>query len=133
MPRGCLRPAGKEGIDKRLVDPRLRWFTVIGRGELPRREKERVADSQHRHRRGPVDGSDSTTDGDRGYFIGHIPRDFGPVMDLVESDVVSVCDTEGASRSYTVVDIFDVKVGTCWREIEECVGGYGESVVLQAC
>ena len=78
-------------------------------------------------------GSDSTTDGDWGYFIGHNPGDFAPVMDLVEGDIVSVCDTDAAARDYTVVDIFDVKVGTYWHEIEERVSGYGESIILQAC
>ena len=78
-------------------------------------------------------GADATDDDSWGYFIGHNPGDFAPVMDLVEGDTVAVCDSDAKAREYTVVDIFDVAEGTYWHEIEQRVSGYGESVILQAC
>lgn len=78
-------------------------------------------------------GSDSTTDGSWGYFIGHHPGDFAPVMDLRCGDVVSVCDSDNLRRDYTVFDVFDVTASTYFDEIERRVCCHGESVVLQTC
>lgn len=78
-------------------------------------------------------GSDSTTDGTWGYFIGHNPGDFWHVMDLANGDLVTVTDSAGASRTYHVVDTFTVPDTTYWEEIESRVSGYGESVILQTC
>lgn len=78
-------------------------------------------------------GSDSTTDGTWGYFIGHNPGPFWHVMDLTNGDAVTVTDRNGATRSYHVVDTFTVSDSTYWEEIENRVDGYGESVILQTC
>lgn len=53
-------------------------------------------------------GSDSTTDGSWGYFIGHNPGDFTCVMTLKNGDPVTVCDSDGNTRTYSVVDEFIV-------------------------
>lgn len=78
-------------------------------------------------------GSDSTTDGSWGYFIGHNPGPFWHVMDLTAGDAITVTDSAGASRTYHVVDVFTVPDSTYWEEIQSRVTGYGESVVLQTC
>ena len=78
-------------------------------------------------------GSDSTTDGTWGYFIGHNPGDFWHVMDLVNGDAVTVTDSAGASRTYHVVDTFTIPDSTYFEDIESRVTGYGESVILQTC
>ena len=78
-------------------------------------------------------GSDSTTDGTWGYFIGHNPGDFAPVMDLQGGDAVTVCDRDGNFRTYYVVDAFTVTTETYWSDIEARVTGYGESITLQCC
>lgn len=78
-------------------------------------------------------GSDSTTDGSWGYFIGHNPGPFTCVMTLKNGDPVTVCDGDGASRTYHVVDEFIVPDDTYWEDIESRVTEYGESVILQTC
>lgn len=78
-------------------------------------------------------GSDSTTDGSWGYFIGHNPGDFTCVMTLKNGDPVTVCDSDGNSRTYTVVDEFIVPDSTYWEDIQSRVTDYGESVILQTC
>lgn len=78
-------------------------------------------------------GSDSTDDGSWGYFIGHNPGDFTCVMTLKNGDPVTVCDSEGKSRTYHVVDEFIVPDDTYWEDIQTRVTGYGESVILQTC
>jgi Sortase family. len=78
-------------------------------------------------------GSDSTTDGSWGYFIGHNPGSFWHVMDLTSGDAVTITDRTGASRTYHVVDAFTVADSTYWEEIQDRVTGYGESVILQTC
>ena len=78
-------------------------------------------------------GSDSTTDGSWGYFIGHNPGDFTCVMALSTGDAVTVCDRDGNERTYRVIDTFDVPDTTYWEDISYKVDGYGESIVLQTC
>ncbi|MEC4176221.1 hypothetical protein VJ918_05720 [Adlercreutzia sp. R21] len=78
-------------------------------------------------------GSDSTTDGSWGYFIGHNPGSFTCVMTLKNGDPVTVCDGEGASRTYHVVDEFIVPDDTYWEDIRTRVTEYGESIILQTC
>ncbi|MCI8367627.1 MAG: sortase [Eggerthellaceae bacterium] len=78
-------------------------------------------------------GSDSTTDGSWGYFIGHNPGPFHAVMGLVKGDPVTICDRQGHTRTYHVVDTFRVTDDTYWETIEDKVTGYGESAILQTC
>lgn len=78
-------------------------------------------------------GSDSTVDGSWGYFIGHNPGSFTCVMTLKTGDPVTVCDSEGRTRTYHVVDGFTVPDTTYWEDIESRVTEYGESVILQTC
>lgn len=78
-------------------------------------------------------GSDSTTDGSWGYFIGHNPGDFTCVMTLKNGDPVTVCDSDGSTRTYSVVDEFIVPDGTYWEDIQSRVTDYGESIILQTC
>lgn len=78
-------------------------------------------------------GSDSTTDNSWGYFIGHNPGSFTCVMTLKNGDPVTVCDGEGNSLTYSVVDEFIVPDDTYWEDIRSRVTDYGESIVLQTC
>ena len=78
-------------------------------------------------------GSDSTTDGSWGYFIGHNPGPFCEVMGLEQGDLISICDRQGHQRAYQVVKAFRVTDDTCWEYIEDDVTGYGESAILQTC
>lgn len=78
-------------------------------------------------------GSDSTTDGSWGYFIGHNPGPFHGVMGLGQGAAVTVCDSAGNTRTYHVVDVFTVPDTTYWEDIEGRVTGHGESVILQTC
>ena len=78
-------------------------------------------------------GSDSTTDGSWGYFIGHNPGDFTCVMTLKNGDPVTVCDSDGSTRTYSVVDEFIVPDSTYWEDIQSRVTDYGESIILQTC
>ena len=78
-------------------------------------------------------GSDSTTDGSFGYFIGHNYTDFGAVADLENGSSVSVTDADGNSREYEVVDSFVVPRGTYWSEVSDRVTCYGESIAMQTC
>lgn len=78
-------------------------------------------------------GSDSTTDGSWGYFIGHNPGSFTCVMTLKNGDPVTVCDSNGDARTYYVVDEFVVPDDTYWEDIQSHVTGYGESIILQTC
>lgn len=79
------------------------------------------------------DGSDSTTDGTYGYFIGHNPGDFNCVMYLSAGDPVSVMDRNGASRTYHVAEVFEVSRTTKFGQIEARIKAYGECIVLQTC
>ena len=78
-------------------------------------------------------GSDSTTDGSWGYFIGHNPGSFTRVMTLKNGDPVTICDSDGNTRTYHVVDEFIVPDDTYWEDIESRVVQYGESVIVQTC
>lgn len=78
-------------------------------------------------------GSDSTTDGSYGYFIGHDSTDFGGVADMELGSEVAVTDGNGDSRTYQVVDSFVVPKGSYWSDISGRVTGYGESIVMQTC
>ena len=78
-------------------------------------------------------GSDSTTDGTWGYFIGHNPGPFTCVMSLKNGDPVTVCDGDGHMRTYHVVDEFVVPDTTYWEDIQSRVTTYGESIILQTC
>lgn len=78
-------------------------------------------------------GSDSTTDGTWGYFIGHNPGPFTCVMSLKNGDPVTVCDGDGNMRTYHVVDEFIVPDTTYWEDIQSRVTTYGESIILQTC
>lgn len=78
-------------------------------------------------------GSDSTTDGSWGYFIGHNPGPFCDVMGLEAGDSVTICDRWGHQRIYQVAKTFRVTDDTCWESIESEVTGYGESAILQTC
>lgn len=89
--------------------------------------------SAPKHGAGLWYGRDSTTDGELGYFIGHHPGDFYAVMELSEGDVVSVCDRDGDSQDYAVVDVFTVSDETYLEDILDRIGAYGESVCLQTC
>ena len=78
-------------------------------------------------------GSDSTTDGSWGYFIGHNPGVFDRLLVMGEGSPVTVVDRTGAGRTYTVVLVFDVPNSTTWEDIESSVTGHGESIILQTC
>lgn len=78
-------------------------------------------------------GSDSTTDGSWGYFVGHNPGSFAPVRRLAAGSQVAVCDSTGAARTYTVRTVFAVDASATWKTIASRVTGYGESVILQTC
>ncbi|MEC4295066.1 sortase domain-containing protein [Adlercreutzia shanghongiae] len=78
-------------------------------------------------------GSDSTVDGSWGYFIGHNPGDFTCVMTLKSGDPVTVCDSDGQTRTYHVVDGFTVPDDIYWEDIQSRVTNYGESIILQTC
>ena len=78
-------------------------------------------------------GSDSTTDGSWGYFVGHNPGSFACVMDLVQGNPVTVWDSKGNSRTYTVVSTFDVPDTTMWEDLQPQISTYGESVIMQTC
>ncbi len=78
-------------------------------------------------------GSDSTTDGGWGYFIGHHPGVFNCVMYLDEGDAITVCDADGNARTYTVFAVYDVSDDTTWNQISSEVTSHGESIALQTC
>ena len=78
-------------------------------------------------------GSDSTTDGSFGYFIGHNPGDFRCALTIQVGDPVIVYDSDGKARRYFAQDIFVVPNGSTWGQIEERVAFHGESAILQTC
>lgn len=78
-------------------------------------------------------GSDDVNDNSWGYFIGHNPGVFTPILDLKVGDTFAIKDFSGAAHTYTVVKEFDVNAGTTWKDIEADVTGYGESAILQTC
>lgn len=78
-------------------------------------------------------GSDAVEDGFLGYFIGHNPGDFTPVLSLTIGDPITVYDRFGDERIYYVVDTFIVPNTSRFIDIEERLYGYGESIALQTC
>ena len=78
-------------------------------------------------------GSESTTDGDWGYFVGHHPGVFNCVMDLQNGDAVQVCDNCGNKRTYHVISIYDIPNYTSYEELAADVESHGESITLQTC
>lgn len=78
-------------------------------------------------------GSDAVDDGFLGYFIGHNPGDFTPVLSLTIGDPITVYDRFGDERTYHVVDTFIVPNTSRFIDIEERLFGYGESIALQTC
>lgn len=78
-------------------------------------------------------GTDSTTDGSWGYFVGHHPGVFNCVMDLQNGDAVQVCDGNGNTRTYHVISIYDIPDYTQWEQIAPDVESHGESITLQTC
>lgn len=53
-------------------------------------------------------GNGSTTDGAPTHFIGHNPGDFSGVMNLGVGSQITVTDSHGNSRTYTVYEVMDV-------------------------
>lgn len=78
-------------------------------------------------------GNDSVSDGELCYFMGHNPGDFSVVMNLKIDSKVTVCDRNGNTKTYSVVDVFDVSRESHWSDIANRVEGYGESIALQTC
>lgn len=78
-------------------------------------------------------GSDDTSDGTWGYFIGHNPGLFSGMLNLVYKSPVTVWDSNGHARTYHISTIFDVPSGTTLSEIEDDISNYGESIILQTC
>lgn len=78
-------------------------------------------------------GSDAVDDGFLGYFIGHNPGDFTPVLSLTIGDPITVYDRFGDERTYHVVDTFIVPNTSRFIDIEDRLFGYGESIALQTC
>ena len=54
-------------------------------------------------------------------------------MTLKNGDPVTVCDSNGNTRTYSVVDEFIVPDDTYWEDIQSRVTDYGESIILQTC
>lgn len=78
-------------------------------------------------------GSDATTDGSWGYFIGHNPGSFTPVRTLKRGDTIMLVDSQGAARDYRVHTVFTIEITATWKAIAPRVTGFGESIVLQTC
>lgn len=78
-------------------------------------------------------GASSTTDGGLGYFVGHNPGVFAPVVALSVGDSVTVIDESGATCVYTVIDVFDVENTMTLEEVQPRICGHGESIAMQAC
>ena len=78
-------------------------------------------------------GSDSTTDGSYGYFVGHNPGSFWPAASIGIGGAITVYDCDGNCRTYYVAETFVVPVGSTWNDVCDAVYRYGESVTLQTC
>ena len=78
-------------------------------------------------------GSDSTTDGSYSYYIGHNPGSFSAAASADLGSKVTVNDSDGNSRTYTVVDTFVVSRDSTWGDVSDRVANHGESVALQTC
>ena len=78
-------------------------------------------------------GSDSTTDGSYSYYIGHNPGSFNAAANASNGSQITVNDSDGNSRTYTVVDTFVVSRDSTWGDVSDRVTSHGESVALQTC
>lgn len=78
-------------------------------------------------------GSDSVTDGDLGFFIGHHPGDFNFVMDIRVGDTVTVKDRYGNQRTYNAKKVFNYPQNGYLEYVLDDLGSWGESVLLQTC
>lgn len=78
-------------------------------------------------------GSDSTTDGQLGYFIGHNPGVFTCLLSLGQGSAITVWDSDGNAFTYHVIDQFNVPNTTYFEQLQERIGGHGESIALQTC
>ena len=78
-------------------------------------------------------GSDSTTDGSYSYYIGHNPGSFSAAANASNGSQITVNDSDGNSRTYTVVDTFVVSRDSTWSDVSDRVTSHGESVALQTC
>lgn len=78
-------------------------------------------------------GSDSTTDGQLGYFIGHNPGVFSCLLDLGQGSALTVWDSAGNAFIYHVIDLFDIPSTTYFEQLQERISGHGESIALQTC
>jgi len=85
------------------------------------------------------EASGNVADGLSSHFIGHEYGAFAPVLSLSGGQVITVVDTNGQSRNYTVngiVDVNDHAIGVndkvnYWNQITGTGGG--ERIVLQTC
>lgn len=89
--------------------------------------------SAPQHGAGLWHGSDSVTDGDLGYFIGHHPGDFNFVMGIGVGDQITVKDRYGNQRSYTAQRVFNYPQAGYMEDVLDKIGSWGESVILQTC
>lgn len=78
-------------------------------------------------------GSDSTTDGRLGYFIGHNPGVFTCLLGLSAGSPITVWDSDGNDLTYHVVDLFDIPNTTTLEQLQGRISGHGESIALQTC
>lgn len=85
------------------------------------------------HGAGVWRGDESTTDGKMCYFVGHNPGDFRNVMRLQNGDTVTVCDTAGQMKTYTVHDCFTTLQKGTYNDVRDRVEGHGESIAMQTC
>lgn len=78
-------------------------------------------------------GDDLVDDGGMCYFVGHNPGDFHNVMNLQNGNIVTVCDSNGNTKSYVVHDTFTLPQKSTYSDVVSRVEGHGESVVMQTC
>ena len=78
-------------------------------------------------------GSDDTTDGSYGYFVGHNPGDFACVYALVPGNYVTLCDSNGNLRNYTVAQLYDIPNTTTFQDLVRELDPQGECLILQTC
>lgn len=78
-------------------------------------------------------GSDSTTDGDLGFFIGHHPGNFAFVMDISVGDPIAVKDRYGNQHTYHASQVFNWSQSGYMEDVFSHIGSWGESIILQTC
>lgn len=91
------------------------------------------ADTAPQDAAGLWNGADEVNDYSWGYFIGHHPGVFDPVMNLKVGDQITVYDHNGNYRNYRVFNIFDVPETETWEQIAPEITSHGESIALQTC